>query len=209
MAFHVAHIDDLERIALGEMIYRPVRRPLGVTAFGANAYTADEAGGELIEPHDETTAGSARHEELYVVVAGHASFTVDGDDVDAPAGTLVLVPQGVHRAATAKEAATTVLVIGGPPGAAGPISPFEHWYAATPAYEAGDYARAYEIASEGLADHPDHGTLHYNLACYAAMAGERDTALVHLRKAFEGDPRSREWAQQDEDLASVREDLPE
>src|SRR5512132_2083801 len=104
MAFHVAHIDDLERIALGEMIYRPVRRPLGVTAFGANAYTADEAGGELIEPHDETTAGSARHEELYVVVAGHASFTVDGDDVDAPAGTLVLVPQGVHRAATAKEA---------------------------------------------------------------------------------------------------------
>jgi mannose-6-phosphate isomerase-like protein (cupin superfamily) len=209
MAFHVAHIDDLERIAIGEMIYRPVRRPLGVTAFGANAYTADEAGGELIEPHDETTAGSAFHEELYVVVAGHAAFEVDGQEVDAPAGTLVLVPQGVHRAATAKAGATTVLVIGGPPGAAGPISPFEHWYAATPAYEAGDYARAYEIAAQGLADHPGNGTLHYNLGCYAAMAGEREKALEHLRTAFERDPRSREWAQKDEDLASLREELPQ
>jgi mannose-6-phosphate isomerase-like protein (cupin superfamily) len=209
MAFHVAHIDDLERIAIGEMIYRPVRRPLGVTAFGANAYTADEAGDELIEPHDETTAGSAFHEELYVVVAGHAAFEVDGQEVDAPAGTLVLVPQGVHRAATAKEGATTVLVIGGPPGAAGPISPFEHWYAATPAYEAGDYARAYEIAAQGLADHPGNGTLHYNLGCYAAMAGEREKALEHLRTAFERDPRSREWAQKDEDLASLREELPQ
>jgi mannose-6-phosphate isomerase-like protein (cupin superfamily) len=204
MAFHVAHIDDLERIALGEMIYRPVRRPLGVTAFGANAYTADEAGGELIEPHDETTAGSARHEELYVVLAGHAAFEVDGQPVDAPAGTLILVPQGVHRAATAKEGATTVLVIGGPPGAAGPISPFEHWYAATPAYEAGDYAGAYAIAAQGLADHPENGTLHYNLACYAALAGEREKALEHLRTAFERDPRTRGWAEQDEDLVSVR-----
>src|ERR687888_1989711 len=108
MAFHVAHIDDLERIAIGEMIYRPVRRLLGVTAFDANAYTADAAGGELIEPHDETTAGSARHEELYVVLAGHARFEVEDEEVDAPAGTLVLVPQGVHRAATAKEGGTTV-----------------------------------------------------------------------------------------------------
>jgi len=208
MAFHVAHIDDLERIALGEMIYRPVRRPLGATAFGANAYSAAEAGGELIEPHDETSAGSARHEELYVVLAGHAAFEVDGEEVDAPAGTLVLVPQGVQRAATAKEDATTVLVIGGPPGAAGPISPFEHWYAATPAYDAGDYARAYEIASAGLADHPENGSLHYNLACYAALAGNRGAALRHLQVAFERDPRSREWAKEDDDLASLRDELP-
>src|SRR5215217_7430770 len=145
MAFQSAHIDELDSIALDGALYRPIRRKLGVTAFGANAYTAPEAGGELIEPHDETSAGSARHEELYVVVAGHASFTVDGQDVDAPAGTLVLVPQGVHRKAVAKADSTTVLVIGAPPGAAGPISAFEHWYAASPAYDAGDYARAYEI----------------------------------------------------------------
>lgn len=208
MAFHVAHIDALDRIAIGEMIYRPVRQPLGVTAFGANAYTADTAGGELIEPHDETTAGSAHHEELYVVLAGHASFIVDGQHVDAPAGTLVLVPQGVRREATARVDATSVLVIGAPPGAAGPMSPFEHWYAATPAYDAGDYARAYEIASAGLADHPENGSLHYNLACYAALAGDREAALRHLQVAFDRDPRSREWVKEDDDLASLRDELP-
>jgi tetratricopeptide (TPR) repeat protein len=161
----------------------------------------------VIEPHDESTAGSAHHDELYVVLEGHAAFTVDGQAVDAPAGTLVHVPQGVHREASAIQAGTTVLVIGNTPGAAGPISPFEYWYAATPAYDAGDYARAYEIASEGLADHPDNGTLAYNLACYAALAGDRDAALRHLRTAFERDPRSRDWAAQDDDLASVRDAL--
>jgi tetratricopeptide (TPR) repeat protein len=208
MTFGAAHIDELDRIAIGGLLYRPVRRRLGVTAFGANAYTAENAGDELIEPHDETTAGSAYHDELYVVLEGHAAFTVDGEAVDAPAGTLVHVPQGVHREATATAGGTTVLVIGNRPGAAGPISPFEYWYAATPAYEAGDYARAYEIASEGLADHPDNGTLAYNLACYAALAGDREAALGHLRVAFERDPRSREWAAKDDDLASLRDELP-
>jgi tetratricopeptide (TPR) repeat protein len=207
MTFGAAHIDELDRIAIGGALYRPIRRRLGVTAFGANAYTAVNAGDELIEPHDESTAGSAHHDELYVVIQGHASFTVDGEQLDAPAGTLVHVPQGVHREATAKAGGTTVLVIGNTPGAAGPISPFEYWYAATPAYEAGDYARAYEIAAEGLAEHPDNGTLAYNLACYAALAGDRDAALRHLQVAFERDPRTREWAKRDDDLASVRDGI--
>jgi mannose-6-phosphate isomerase-like protein (cupin superfamily) len=206
MAFGVGHLDELERIAVAGTIYRPVRRALGVTAFGVNAYTADRAGDELIETHDETTAGSARHEELYVVVTGRATFTVDGQEVDAPVGTLVLVPPGVRRAAAASADDTSVLVIGGAPGAAGPLSPFEYWYAATPAYEAGDFARAYEIARAGLEEHPDNGSLHYNLACYAAMAGYRDEALRHLTTAVERDPRTREWAGSDSDLDAIRDD---
>jgi hypothetical protein len=60
-----AHIDDLERIPLEDgIVYRPIRRPLGVTAFGANAYTADKPGEHVIEPHDETSPGSAKHAEL-------------------------------------------------------------------------------------------------------------------------------------------------
>ena len=43
------------------------------------------------------------------------------------------------------------------PGAALPRSPFEHYYAAQPAYDAGDYDRAVAIAGEGLADWPEHG----------------------------------------------------
>jgi hypothetical protein len=63
-----------------------------------------------------------------------------------------------------------------------------------------------EIASAGLADWPDHPMLHYQLACYEALADNRDAAVRHLRVAFDGDPRTREWAAGDADLESVRDD---
>src|SRR5919199_6499102 len=103
------HIDELERIPYEHGIYRPIRRALGVTAFGVNAYAADVAGGQVIEPHDETTTND---EELYFVLSGHAEFTVAGETLDAPAGTAVPVAPGEHREATAREAGTTVLAVG-------------------------------------------------------------------------------------------------
>lgn len=182
--FRRAHLDDVERVDNDGLVWRPVRRTLGVTAFGINGYTADRAGDVLIEPHDETSLGAGGHEELY----------------------LVAVPVRVRRAAVAAEPATTVLVIGGKPGAGLPASPFEYWYAAQPAVRAGDYGRAVAIASRGLDDWPEHGQLNYQLACYHALAGERDDALRHLRIAFDNDPRSRVWAADDPDLVSVRDD---
>ena len=193
---------------MADGVWRPIRRPFGITGFSANAYSADAAGDPVIEPHDETSAGAGAHEELYVVVKGHAAFTVDGEKIDAPEGTLVFVPPGERREATAREPDTTVLVVGGRPGDALPVSPFEYWYAAQPAYEAGDYGRAIEIASEGLSDHPNNGTLHYQLACYHARAGDSEDALEHVRIAFENDPRTRGWAAQDSDLDSIRDELP-
>ena len=206
MTYSVVHLDDLERIPIAEGIYRPVRRALGVTAFGVNAYTAEAAGDDVIEDHDETSAGAGGHEELYFVATGEASFAIDGDEVSAPAGTMLLIPPGTRRSARAAKPDTTVLVIGAKPGAALPVSPFEYWYLAQPAYDAGDYARAVEIASEGLADHPEHPSLRYQLACYEALAGNRDAALEHLRIAYAGNPATRKWAAGDDDLASVRDD---
>ena len=63
----------------------PVRDHLGIGAFGTNAYRADEAGGRVISEHTELMA---KHEELYIVVEGHATFTVGGDEIDAPAEEL-------------------------------------------------------------------------------------------------------------------------
>jgi mannose-6-phosphate isomerase-like protein (cupin superfamily) len=206
MGFRTTSLGELERIRLEQGVWRPIRRPLGVTGFGVNAYTGDAAGDAVIEPHDETSPGAGRHEELYVVVSGRAAFEVDGREVDAPSGTMLLVDVGTQRAAVAAEADTTVLVISGKPGGALPVSPFEYWYAAVPAYEAGDYDRAHEIAAEGLDDWPEHGTLHYQLACYRALAGRGDEAIEHLRIAFEQDPRTREWAADDSDLDSIRGD---
>ena len=89
--------------------WHPVRNHLGITAFGTNAYVGRAAGDLVVEDHDED-----EHEELYVVLAGTARFTVDGETFDAPQGTLVLVTPPSQRVATAAEANTTVLAVGGP-----------------------------------------------------------------------------------------------
>jgi tetratricopeptide (TPR) repeat protein len=205
-AFRVAHLDDLERLDAAGVIYRPIRRRLGVRAFGINAYTAVKAGDQVIEHHHEGS-GSGRQEELYMVVSGHAEFTVDGETIDAPAGTMVFVSDlEAKRGAVATADGTTVVVVGGPADRPLPTSPFEYWFAAEPAYRAGNYDRAVEIASQGLAEWPDHGQLNYQLACYHARAGRTDEALEHLLVAVAGDPRALEWAADDEDLDSIRAD---
>jgi tetratricopeptide (TPR) repeat protein len=205
VSYSVLHIDDAESIEGEAFRWRPLRKALGTTAFGVNGYTAN-AGEEVIETHDEVGGGSAGHEELYVVLQGAATFTVDGETVAAPRGTLVQVPPRCKRGATADEDGTTVLVIGGKPGAAGPRTVFEYWYEAEPHYRAGDYARAVEIASQGLQDWPEHPSLRYQLACYEALAGHREAAIEHLAVAFANNPQTREWAAGDDDLASVRDD---
>ena len=206
MAHIVKHMDELDRVAMhGAGAWRPIRRALGITSVAVNAYTATDAGAPLIERHDELSPGAGQHEEIYVVLSGRAAFTVDGEEIDAPAGTIVKVDVGEMREATAAEPDTTVLVLGDKPGAALPVSPYEYWYAAQPAYDAGDYARAVEIASEGLADYPQHGALNYQLACYEALGGNREKAIEHLRVAYANDERTREWARDDEDLETIRD----
>lgn len=203
-AFRVTRISDLDRVEVAGTIWRPIRRALEITGFAINAFTAAHAGDELIEPHDEKSAGAGGHEELYVVVSGEALFEVDGEPVEAPAGTLILVPVGSRRSATAVTDGTTALVVGGVPGSALPVSPFEHWYAAEPAYGRGDYEEAIAIASAGLADYPENPTLNYQLACYNALAGNSDEAMRHMKIAAEANPDVIEWAAGDEDLDSIR-----
>ena len=93
----ITRIEDLPAdLGAAGVGYRLVRRALGVQAFGVNAFTAD-AGEQLIEEHDETGSGAGTHEELYVVIAGHARFTIDGAEHDAAAGTLVFLPDPASR----------------------------------------------------------------------------------------------------------------
>jgi hypothetical protein len=207
MTHTVLHFDDVEALrAGGAGIWHPIRRTLGVTAFGINAYSAEQPGDPLIERHDERSPGSGGHEEVYLVLSGRATFTVADEIIDAPTGTLLLVHAGTERQAAAADADTTVLVVGGRSRAAMPVSPYEHWYAAEPYSAVGDQQRAIEVASAGLADWPEHPMLRYQLACYNALAGDRERALEHLRIAYDRDPRMREWAADDEDLVSVRDD---
>ena len=94
-----------------------------IRAFGMNAYTAANAGDLVVEDHNEESLG---HEEVYVVLAGRATFTLGGEEFDAPAGTVVhLSDPKVQRVARAAEDGTRVLAVGGPPGEVYEPSPWE------------------------------------------------------------------------------------
>jgi hypothetical protein len=187
--------------------WRPIRRTLGLTGVSANAYTGEREGDEVIEPHDELSPSAGGHEELYLVVSGRARFTVGEEQIDAPAGALIAIDVGVQRQAVAAEPETTVLVVGGEPGASYPPAPFEYWYAAEPHYEAGEYERGVEILLEGAEHHPVSPGLNYQLACYLALAGRPEEAVGRLRIAMDNsvDGRVLEWAATDSDLDSLRE----
>ena len=145
------HLDDLPAIDIDGILWHPLRRELGLTGLGAAVFSAIASGDPLIEPHDELSLGAGGHEELYVVLGGRALFVLDGAEHDVPTGTFVAVPPGVRRSAVASEPDTHVLVVGGRPGAALPVSPFEHWYAALGPLAAGDPAGAADVAAAGLA----------------------------------------------------------
>lgn len=197
-------LDELDGIPVfGSLVWKPVRRTLGITAFGINAYTAAAAGDDVVERHDETSLG---HEEVYVVVSGHAVFTVDGEEVDAPAGTIVHLDDPAQtRHAAAREAGTTVLAIGGVPGRH-EVSAWEYFFPALPLMRAGDYEAAKRTIREGLDELPGQPSLLYHLACAEALAGDRDAALEHLNAAVATAERFRGYAQTDDDFASIRDD---
>jgi hypothetical protein len=206
----VVHLEELESVAgPGSLTWRPVRLTLGVRAFGCNAYTAAQAGEDVVEPHTEAAAlpgedPSLAHEELYFVAAGRALFEIDGEEYDAPAGTYVFVPDPAsHRHAVATEAGTTVLSFGGPPTFA--PSAWEWAFRAGPLIRT-DPERAREILAEGLAAKPSAPSLLYNMACLDAVQGNRGAAIEALRTAIAGRPEAAAWAREDEDFTSLRDD---
>jgi Tetratricopeptide repeat len=206
--FAVASLDAIGTVPSSEAFdIRPVRLHFGIESFGVNAYTAESAGGRVIEEHDELGAGAGRHEELYFVARGHAVFELAGEEVDAPAGTLVFVRDpAVRRGAVAKDEGTTVLVVGGVVGQPFQPSPWESWLAAMPFLQAGEPERGIGVFLEALERHPGNPNVLYNLACFESLAGHREEALGHLADAVEADPRTREWAQTDSDFDAIRDD---
>src|SRR5437667_12567155 len=101
-AYEVAHLDELDRFPIDEegLLWRPVRRRLGITAFGTNAYTAQRGDERVVEEHFEKDG----HEELYFVANGRARFALGGEEIDAPAGTFLHAARGKTDEAAAGEA---------------------------------------------------------------------------------------------------------
>ena len=112
--YRAIRFDELEDVPWKPgLTLRPVRSQLGLRAFGAAGFVGREPGDLVVEPHTEEEGRG--HQELYVVLRGAARFTLDGESLDAPAGTLIAVEPHVRREAVATEPDTAVLALGGPP----------------------------------------------------------------------------------------------
>ncbi|MDX6413044.1 MAG: hypothetical protein QOH23_454 [Gaiellaceae bacterium] len=197
--WRVARLDDLER--RGRFI--PVREHLGIHAFGINAIKQDEDG-TLINEHDE----DGGQEEVYVVLDGTATFEIDGETFEAPAGTFVSVEPEARRSATGD---ATILALGGTVGEAYQSMDWgEAWTdhnESMTAYGEQRYADATAAVRRALEKFPDHAGLNYNYACFATLAGEiDDETFAHLRKGVDLFPPFRDQARGDSDLDAVRDD---
>ena len=202
MSYRIAIIDDLQDIPYRQDTHmRPVRHHLGITAFGTNAWTAANEGDRLLPEHREDEG----NEELYVVLRGRARFEIDGESLDASAGTLVFVEPESNRTAFAEDAGTTVLAIGSRVGQPYEVGGWEVWAEFHPAYEAGDYDGVVDRARETV-EASEYAAPLYNLACCEALAGRKEDAIGHLRVAFERRQSLRDLAKEDTDLNPLQDE---
>jgi len=200
--YEVARLDEIEEMDDGREPWRPVRHHFGITSFGVNTWTGRDPGDRIINEHDE----SDENEELYVVLQGRAVFELDGERVDAPAGTLVFAHPGVKRTAFAEEPETTIIALGGTPGQAYEPDGWELWAPLRPLYEKGEYAEVADRARVLVEAHPQYADLFYNLACCESLAGRTTDAVDHLRRAIDMSERSRAFAKDDSDFDPIRND---
>ena len=204
--YAVAHLDGIDEVDDGRCPIRPVRHHFGIRAFGVNAWTARDAGDRIINEHDEADVGEDGQEELYLVQQGRATFELDGERVDAPAGTFVFAPAAVKRTAFAEEPGTTIVAMGGTPGKAYESFGWEIWAPLNPLYRAGKYDEAADRGRELVEANPQYPTLLYNVACCESLAGRTADAIEHLRLAIEHSEQARSFAAGDSDFDPIRDE---
>jgi len=200
--YSVAHLDEIEELDDLGCHYRPIRHELGITAFGVTAWTAHAAGDPVVGERDEDDPSA--DQELFLVLRGHAVFEIDGNRVDAPAGTLVFAPPRTKRAASAAEDGTTVILVEGTPGKGYEARGWELWAPLAPLYQAGEYAEVADRLAAVVEAAPQYPMLFFNLACCESLSGRTTDALDHLRHAIEMSEEFRASARNDSDLDPLR-----
>jgi tetratricopeptide (TPR) repeat protein len=200
--YAVARLEEIGEITDGREPWRPVRHHFGITSFGVNTWTGRKPGDRVINEHDE----EGEDEELYFVQSGRARFELDGERVDAPAGTFVFARPSVKRTAFAEEPETTILAVGATPGQAYEPLGWELWAPFGRLYQEGRYAEAADQAREVASAHPEYPGLLYNVACCESLAGRKADAIEHLRLAIERSDSVRSYLAGDSDLDPLRDE---
>jgi tetratricopeptide (TPR) repeat protein len=205
-SYRVLSLPEEAREGDGDRVYIRLRRALDIGAFGAGAVYQAKGGDEVIGEHDELGPGADGQEELYVVVQGNAAFTLDGEEVEAPHGTVIFVRPGTTRKAVAASDETIVLAVGGRRGEPYRLPPGAELFDFFEQYNDQDYEGALAACHVALDKYPGNALILYNVACMESMLGRPEEALGTLRGAIEGWPRFKENAQKDDDFASLRDD---
>ena len=90
------------------------------------------------------------------------------------------------------------------------LEPGEFWpwlYLGHAQRDLGDYESAIESTENALRIEIGQNELdmaNYNLACYYALSGRNEEAMVYLKQALENNDSIKEWAREDTDLDSLR-----
>jgi tetratricopeptide (TPR) repeat protein len=205
-SYRVVSLPQEAREGDGDRVFIRLRRTLDLGAFGASAAYQAKAGEEVVGEHDELGPGADGQEELYAVVQGGATFTLDGEEVEAPHGTVVFVPPGTVRKAVATSDETIVLAVGGRRGKAYRLPPGAELFDFFERYNEQDYEGALAACHVALEKFPGNALVLYNIACMQSMLGRGDEALETLRAAVDAWPKFKENATADDDFASLRED---
>ena len=203
--YGITSIEELEMAQLaGAARWAGIRRHFDIQSFGVNGWTGAEAGDDVIGEHEEKGTG---HEELYVVLSGRATFTLDGETVDGPPGTVVFVRDtSVKRRAVAEEPDTRILAVGAKRGEVFEPSSWERSAPAFGHFADGEYDKAADVLEQAAAEHPDDPGVLYNLTCAESMLGRKAEALGHLRRSAEQSERHREFAKTDTDFDPIRDE---
>jgi mannose-6-phosphate isomerase-like protein (cupin superfamily) len=201
VGWRTVRLDDVEAVSWRgtELVWRPVRAALDTRIVGMAAYSAERTGQEVIEDHTESTDGRG-HEEVYLVLQGRAMFTLNGETLDASAGTFVVVSPHVRRYAVAAEDQTVVLALGGP-------SEFQpaasEWIERARPHLRSNPKRARRLLDELRRERPDSAGLHFGEALLAASQGDTTAALSWLREAIDAEPLLRAEAKREPLLAPL------
>jgi hypothetical protein len=200
--YRVLSLFDEEPVLVdGDLQWVPLRRRLGIGAFGTNAYRASRAGDPVVEAHVE----SPGQEEMYVVVRGRAEFTIGEQVFEAAAGSVVFVAEPeLRRGAVALADGTVVLAVGGWRERAYHSLPWEPIYLAQESMRRGDWAAAAATLEREAGDQFDTAIVQFRLACCHARLGEHERAVVELQRAIELNPDMRRRAEAEPDLDSLR-----
>ena len=141
------------------------------------------------------------------MLRGRATFTLDGKEVDAPAGTIVYVRPNTKRGAVAVEDDTAVLAVGAKPGVVFEPSLWEDIFAANAYADKGELEKGRTLLKQLLDEHPDAWQGFFNAACLEARVGDKEKAIDFFERAVALEPeKAREFAKTDSDFDSVRDD---